>query len=193
MSSQVRPLRAYSMPRMVEMITEWRGESKVLVELVKELEFRQGKVAQYIKAAVQKQLAKADWDRKWERHERWEQCMSLVYVLRDAEPRLQNGVKLLQAAGYPIIWRSQAPVETRNPVRRAIAWNDGGRLTTETGAPGSVERCRLLIEVFTRAIAVVRRKGLERGGLAADHWPQDRKLVLVLAQEALRKRCLEEE
>lgn len=119
--------------------------------------------------------------------------MSLGYVLRDAEPRLQNGVKLLQAAGYPIIWRSQARMETRNPVRRAIAWNDGGRLTTETGAPGSVERCRLLIEVFTRAIALVRRKGLERGGLAAGHWPQDRKLVLVLAQEALRKRCLEEE
>jgi len=176
------------MPRLVEMIAEWRGESKVLVELVKELKFRQGKIAQSLKAAVQKQLTEADWDRNWERHGRWEQCMSLGCVLRDAEPRLQNGVKLLQAAGYPIIWRTQAPVETTKPVVRAIAWDDGGRLTTETCAPGSVERCRLLIDVFTRAITLVRKEGLERGGLAAAHWPKDRSTVVGVMQSLVRKR-----
>lgn len=191
MSTQVRPLRGYSMPRLVEMIAEWRGEAKVLVELVKELEFRQGKVAQSMKAAVQKQLAKADWDRNWERHKRWEQSMSLGYVLRDAEPRLLNGVKLLKAAGYPIIWRLQAPVETRNPVRRAIAWNDGGWLTSETGGPGSVDRCRLLIDVFTRAIALVRREGLDRGGTAADVWPRDRAIVTRVLQSGFHRERLQ--
>ena len=84
------------------------------------------------------------------------------------------------------MWRGHAPVEHRKPIRRAIAWNDGGRLTTETGAPGSSERCQLLIDVFTRAIAIVRREGLERGGPASDHWPKDRKLIIAIMQGGLR-------
>ena len=186
MSGQVRPFRKRSVTQLVEEVVAWRGESAVLVELVKELEFRQGKLARSMQATLLKQLHDADWDRNWDRQGRWEQCKSLAHVLRDAEPRLQTGVKLLQAAGYPIIWRSQAPVETRNPVRRAIAWNDGGRLTTETGAPGSVERCRLLIDVFTRAITLVRREGLARGGAAEGLWPQDRRILVEAMQRQLR-------
>jgi len=186
MSGQVRPFRKYSVPQLIEMVVKWRGEPKVLVELTTELEFRQGKIARSMQETLLKQLQNADWDRNWDRQGRWEQCKSLAHVLRDAEPRLQTGVKLLQAAGYPIVWRSQAPVETRNPVRRAIAWNDGGRLTTETGAPGSVERCRLLIDVFTRAITLVRREGLARGGAAEDIWPHDRRVAVKAMQRVMK-------
>ena len=133
MSVQVRPFRKCSVPRLVEMVVEWRGESKVLVELLKELEFRQGKVPRSMKATLAKQLETADWDRNWERYGRWQECKSLAHVLRKAEPRLWTGVELLRAAGYPIINRGESPMEHRKPLRRAIAWNDGGRLTTETG------------------------------------------------------------
>lgn len=186
MSGQVRPFRKSSVPQLVEMVVKWRGETKVLVELVTELEFRQGKIARSMQATLTEQLKTADWDRNWEQHGRWEQCKSLGHVLKNAERRLWAGVELLRAAGYPIIWRAQAPAENRNPVRRAIAWNDGGRLTTETGAPGSVERCRLLIDVFTRAITLVRREGLARGGAAEDIWPHDRRVAVKAMQRQLR-------
>jgi len=175
------------MPRLVEMLIEWRGESTVQVELLKELEFREGKMAHAIKLSLVKQVTAREWDHSWERHERWEQCKSIAHVLRSAESRLWKGVELLRAAAYPVMWRGHAPVEHRKPIRRAIAWNDGGRLTTETGAPGSVDRCQLLIDVFTRAIAIVRREGLERGGPASDHWPNDRKLIVSIMQDGLRR------
>jgi hypothetical protein len=50
MSGQVRPFRKSSVPQLVEMVVKWRGETKVLVELVTELEFRQGKIARSIQA-----------------------------------------------------------------------------------------------------------------------------------------------
>ena len=89
MSGQVRPFRKYSVPQLVEMVVKWRRETKVLVELVTELEFRQGRIARSMQATLTEQLKTADWDRNWEQHGRW-----------------------------------------------AIAWNDGGRLTTETGSRG---------------------------------------------------------
>ena len=187
MSGQVRPFRKYSVPQLVEMVVKWRGETKVLVELVTELEFRQGKIARSIQATLTEELKTADWDRSWEQHGRWDQCKSLGHVLNNAERRLWTGVELLRAAGYPIMWRAQAPAETRNPVRRAIAWNDGGRLTTETGTPGSVERCRLLIDVFTRAITLVRREGLARGGAAEDIWPHDRRVAVKAMQRVMKE------
>ena len=89
MSGQVRPFRKYSVPKLVEMVVKWRGETKVLVELVTELEFRQGKIARSMQVTLTEELKTADWDRNRKQHARW-----------------------------------------------AIAWNDGGRLTTETGSRG---------------------------------------------------------
>lgn len=187
MSNKVRPFRNFTTPRLVREAVEWRGELKALAELAKELEFRQGKVAGALKATVLRQLESADWDRNWDQQDRWSQNFSLAHVLCGAEPRIQSAVMLLRAAGFPVVERSQTAVPHRGPLRRAIAWNDGGRITLETGAPGSPERCRLLIEVFTRAIRMVRDQGLERGGAAAGAWPQDRALVVQAMQRKLRK------
>jgi hypothetical protein len=187
MSNKVRPFRHFTTPRLVREAVEWRGELKALAELAKELEFRQGKVAAELKATVLRQLESADWDRNWDQQDRWSQNLSLAHVLRSTEPRIQSAVKLLQAAGYPVVERSQAPVPHRGPLRRAIAWNDGGRITQETGAPGSPERCRLLIEVFTRAITLVRARGLDRGGSASLSWPKDRAQVVQAIQRHIRQ------
>ena len=175
------------MPRLVREAVEWRGELPALAELAKELEFRQGKVAAALKATVLRQLEAAEWERRSARQARWNENQSLANVLRNATPPLRSAVTLLQAAGYPVIARSASPVTHRRPLRRAIAWNDGGRITRETGAPGSPERCRLLIEVFTRAIRLVREQGLDRGGAAAGAWPQDRALVVQAMQRLLRQ------
>jgi hypothetical protein len=175
------------MPRLVREAVEWRGELPALAELAKELEFRQGKVAAALKATVLRQLEADEWERRSARQARWNENQSLANVLRNAAPPLRSAVTLLQAAGYPVIARSASPVTHRRPLRRAIAWNDGGRITRETGAPGSPERCRLLIEVFTRAIALVRAEGLAYGGSAASDWPQDRALVVREMQKLVRQ------
>ena len=187
MSQNVRPFRRFTTPGLVREAVEWRGKLSALAELAKELEFRQGKVAAALKATVLRQLESADWDRNWDQQERWSQHLSLAHVLRGAEPRIQSALTLLRAAGFPVVESSQAAVPHQGPLRRAIAWNDGGRITLENGAPGSPERCRLLIEVFTRAIKLVREQGLDRGGAAAGAWPQDRALVVQAMQRLLRQ------
>jgi hypothetical protein len=187
MSNEVRPFRGFRLPRLVREVVEWRGELPALAELAKELEFRQGKVAAALKATVLRQLEAAEWERRSARQARWNENQSLANVLRNATPPLRSAVTLLQAAGYPVIARSASPVKHRRPLRRAIAWNDGGRITRETGAPGSPERCRLLIEVFTRAITMVRAEGLACGGSAASDWPQDRALVVREMQKMMRQ------
>lgn len=187
MPQEVRPFRGFTMPRLVREAMEWRGERAVLVELAKELEFRQGKVADGLKATVLRQLETADWARRTDRQARYNEYQSLAHVLRDAPPPLRSAVTLLQAAGYPVVATSASPVTHRRPLRRAIAWNDGGRITRETGAPGSPARCRLLIEVFTRAITTVRAEGLDGGGSATTHWPQDRAVVVREMQRMLRQ------
>ena len=189
MSGHIRSFRRFSVPRLVREAVEYQSEARVLVEIVKELEFRRGKVALVLKATLVRLLAQAEWQRLEERQEDWEHAQSLPRVLRDAEPRLLSGVKLLQAAGYPVFPGLQhRPVDPRGAIRRAIAWNDGGRITKETGEPASLDRCRLLVDVFTRAIALVRADGLARRGAAENLWPMSRKLVLAAMQKQARQR-----
>jgi len=152
-----------------------------------ELEFRRGMLPNEIKATLVKQLADAEWDRCADRWSRWEACSSLLTVLKDEGPQIQSALTLLQAAGFVFGERSNIPAVNAKALRRAIAWNDGGRITRETGTPGSPERCRLLIDLFTRAIARVRAEGLERGGRASDAWPQYRALVVKEMQKQIRQ------
>lgn len=186
MSGHVRPFRKLSVPRLVQQVIQWRGEPQVLKALAMELEFRRGMLPNEIKATLVKQLADADWDRCADRWSRWEACSSLLTVLKDEGPQIQSALTLLQAAGFVFGERSGIPAVNAKALRRAIAWNDGGRITRETGAPGSPERYRLLIELFTRAITRVRVEGLERGGRASDAWPQYRAFVVKEMQKRIR-------
>lgn len=186
MEGKIRPFRKVSVSRLAREAVAWRGERRALIALSTELEFRHGRGVSELKTVINEQLRKAEWDDVWERQDEWERCHSLGYVLRGAEPRIQTGLTLLQAAGFPLVDRSQAPVPHGAPLRRAIAWDDGGRITHATGGPRSIERCGLLIDLFTLAIRVVRAKGLACGGSAEDRWPQDRALVVRTMQRQLR-------
>ena len=89
-----------------------------------------------MQATLTQELKTAEWDRNWEQHGRWDQCKSLGHVLKNAERRLWTGVELLRAAGYPIMWRAQAPVETRNPVRGPSPGTTGGGSPRRRGRRG---------------------------------------------------------
>ena len=187
MSAHVRPFRKLSVTTILKQIIHWRGEPHALEALAMELEFRRGVLPHEIKATLVKQLADDEWNRCADRWSRWEGCNSLFTVLKDEGSQIQSALTLLQAAGFVFGERSSIPAANAKALRRAIAWNDGGRITRETGAPESLERCRLLIDLFTRAITRVRAEGLERHGRASDAWPKYRAFVVKEGQKRIRQ------
>ena len=187
MSAHVRPFRKLSVTTLLMQVIHWRGEPQVLKTLAMELEFRRGALPHEIKATLLQQLADDERKRCADQWSRWEGCSSLVKVLRDEGAQIKSALTLLQAAGFDFGERSSIPVTNAKALRRAIAWNDGGRITRETGTPESLERCRLLIDLFTRAITRVRAEGLDRGGRAWDAWPKYRAFVVKEMQKRMRQ------
>ena len=186
MTAEIRPFRGFRMPSLVREAIHWREEPRVLKLIAMELEFRQGAMARTLRREVQHLLFKEEVDRFDRQRPRYTQHTALRFVLRDADERIQAGVDLLKACRLPVDDGTHDRYKRIHQIRHAMFRPDHGRRAHLTGAPGSIERFRLLIDVFTRAITIVNAKGVAFGGHADYIWPRDRKAVVHEMQRALR-------
>ena len=183
---RVRPFRRHSLTRLIAEIAAWNEVPVMLMQLAMELEFRGGGVAAVAKAHVVERIAAFERDHIREHEDQWCERQSLASPLSEADRRLKDGALLLLFGGFRICEALHPTFPRRSTILGAIAYADVGRLETDVGAPGSMERCRLLIDVFTYAIHRVRSEGLDRDASAGDRWPGDRKVVVQEMQRLLR-------
>ena len=174
------------MPSLVREVLHRRGEPKVLKLIAMELEFRRGTMARTLQRQVLHLLFEHEAARYQQNIPLHLRYLSLAFVLRLCEERIRAGVDLLGQAGLCTEEGTFDEARRYLQLRRAMYRPDHGRRRHLTGAPGSIERYRLLIDVFSRAITIVNAHGLAFGSHANYVWPRDRRCIIQEMQRALR-------
>jgi len=187
MTNSVRPFRSLPTHSLVRRIVEWKGQEAPLAQIGMELEFRRGRTIQFLRSLVARELELCA--RLYSESESREmlRSQSLEYILRQEAGEVLRGLRLLKAAGYAVGSDEQSLTHRIKAVKRAIAWDDGSALSAVAGAPNSSERYRLLITVFSRALARASALGFSEMGAASRRWRTLRSVLVRNSQLQVRE------
>jgi hypothetical protein len=170
MSRSVRPLFGVPTVALIRRIVEWKGHEVPLAQIGMELEFRRGRTVQFLRSLVARELEVCSRPFSESVSREMLRSQSLEYILRQEAGEILRGVRLLKAAGYSVASDEQSLTHRIKAMKRAIAWDDGSALSAEAGEPNSSERYRLLITVFSRALARASALGFSEKGAATRRW-----------------------
>lgn len=186
MPSTVRPFRSLPTTSLIQRIVDWKGHEAALAQIAMELEFRRGGTVRVLRSLVARELELCARSLPESAAREALRCQALDYILREEAGEIVVGVRLLRAAGFSVGCQEQSLPHRIKAMKRAIAWDDGSALSVAAGPPSSLERYRLLVTVFSRALARAAALDIAERGVVFFQWRTLRSVLLRLCQVYVR-------